>query len=261
MYVYMYAVANDSFILTEQEQMETTTQASSLVNVTSLPVHETPAHLLKKLQQQTRDTLAMCQSAVYLTNDVDTLRQVKQQAQLLCQQLIESASEISNEGLHSFPLLSKAAKRESRNEEKKQMRSTLKRPKRLLRKKDPLLAATVPPHGRPKQKRKCYLAPKISAQISKATRLLRKAQLKLRQRNYKGRHCSSQGTCIIHIHACIHISITDNNFTAHMQPGTSSKCQSTDDTNSTMCQTTANVQESMQPYRVPQTSQLTGKTS
>ena len=46
-----------------------------------------------------------------------------------------------------------------------------------------------------------------------------------------------------------------------MNSSLNSTLANTADTNSTMCQTTANVQESMQPSRVPQTSQLTGKTS
>lgn len=85
----------------------------------------------------------MCQSAVFLTNDVGTHEQVKKEAQLLYQTLIKSSSDVSNQGLQSFPLLSQATKRQSRNEAKKQSRSILKRPKRLQKKKDPLLAATV----------------------------------------------------------------------------------------------------------------------
>ena len=176
--------------------METTAQQSlPASNVTSLPVHETPAHLLKKLQQQTRDTLATCQSAVYLTNDIGTLQQVKQQAQMMYQALVNSASVVSSEGLHTFPLLSKAAKAETRSEQKKQLRSTLpKRLKRLQRKKDPLIAATVPSRGRPKQKRMRHLTTKIATQVSIATRLLRKARL----RKMKGTlhiHC----TCTRHM--------------------------------------------------------------
>ena len=134
------------------------------------------AHLLKKLQQQTRDTLATCQSAVYLTNDIGTLQQVKQQAQMMYQALVNSASIVSSEGLHTFLLLSKAAKAETRSEQKKQLRSTL--PKRLQRRKDPLIAATVPSRGRPKQKRMRHLTTKIATQVSIATRLLRKARLR-----------------------------------------------------------------------------------
>ena len=139
-------------------------------------MHETPAHLLKKLQQQTRDTLAICQSAVYLTNDVATLQQVKQQAQSWYQTLVKSASAVSSEGLHTFPLLTKAAKAESRSEQKKRLRSTL--PKRLQKKKDPLISATVPSRGRPKQKRMRHSTSKIATQVSIATRLLRKARLR-----------------------------------------------------------------------------------
>lgn len=118
----------------------------------------------------------MCQSAVYLTNDMSTLTQVKQQAEMMYQALINSASVVSNDGLNSFPLLSKAAKAETRRKQKKQLRSTL--PKRLQKKKDPLIAATVPSRGRPKQKRTRRISTQIATQISIATRLLRKARLR-----------------------------------------------------------------------------------
>ena len=156
----------------------------------------------------------MCQSAVFLTNDVGTLEQVKKEAQLLYQTLIKSSSDVSNQGLQSFPLLSQAAKRQSRNEAKKQSRSILKRPKRLQKKKDPLLAATVSSWGRQRQKRKRNSGLRWvqnSARISEATHLLRKAhQLKLKQ-NHKKQSCSSRGILNTYMYLASSLTLISHN--------------------------------------------------
>lgn len=132
------------FYIADDEPESHTAVVAQVSDPADPPLHQTHAALVKRLQQQARDALAMCQSAVYLTSNTTALQYVKQQAQQMYQALQESASELSPEGLHYFPLLNKAVKKESRDQQKKLHRAVPGDRRQKEPMIDPLLDAKVP---------------------------------------------------------------------------------------------------------------------